>query len=297
MPDLLVVGGGGQLGRALARTRFADGLTPHLADRAEVDLARPESIADALAARPYVAVINAAAYTAVDAAENDVAAAFAANATGPALLADATRRAGLPLIHVSTDYVFDGTKAGAYDEGDPVAPLGVYGASKLAGEYAVLSGNPRAVVLRTAWVVSPFRSNFVKTMLRLAAERPLLRVVDDQRGCPTSADDIAATIATITARMVADAAAPAGVYHFVNAGEGSWCDLARAVMAASGARGGPAVPVEPIATSDFPTPARRPANSRLATARLTRDYGVSPRDWRLAIGEIVAELVTGTAAR
>lgn len=255
-----------------------------------MDIADPASIAAALAARPYAAVVNAAAYTAVDAAENDVAGAFAANATGPAILADLTRRAGLPLVHVSTDYVFDGMKEGYYDEADPVAPQNVYGASKLAGEYAVLSGNPRSVVLRTAWVMSPFRANFVKTMLRLAGERPLLRVVADQRGCPTSADDIAAAITTIVARQLDDPEAPAGIYHFVNAGEASWCDLARAIIAFDAELGGSPIPVEPIATSDFPTPARRPANSRMATDRIFRDFAIVPRDWHEAVKDIVEEL-------
>ena len=297
VPDILIVGGGGQLGQALARASWPDGLSPRILTRAALDIADPSGIATALAACPCAAVVNAAAYTAVDAAETDEAAAFAANASGPAFLADATRRAGLPLVHVSTDYVFDGTKTGAYDEDDRTAPLGVYGASKRAGEQAVLSGNPRSIVLRTAWVLSPFRSNFLKTMLRLAGERPILRVVDDQHGCPTSADDIAAAIATITARLIADPAAPTGVYHFANAGEASWYDLAGEIMARSAAHGGPSAPVEPIASADFPTAARRPRNSRLATARITRDFGIAPRPWQAAVADIVAELSRPVPAR
>ena len=295
MADILIAGGGGQLGQALARAAWPAGLRAHAVPRAVLDIADPAAIAAALAARPYAAVVNAAAYTAVDAAEDDAAAAFAANATGPAILADLTRRAGLPLVHVSTDYVFDGTGDRPYREDDPVAPLGVYGASKLAGEYAVLSGNPRSVVLRVAWVVSPFGANFVKTMLRLAAERPALRVVDDQRGCPTSADDIAVAITTIVTRLLADREAPTGLFHFANAGEASWCDLAREVMACSAAAGGPAVPVSPIGTADYPTPARRPAFSRLDTARVRRNFHLSPRDWRPAVDDIVRELTLAGA--
>ncbi|TVV71858.1 dTDP-4-dehydrorhamnose reductase [Sphingomonas solaris] len=289
MTAVLVLGGNGQLGQALGRARWSEGTVVHRPGRDVIDLARPESIATALAAHPYDIVVNAAAFTAVDAAQDDVAGAFAINATGPAILADATRRAGLPLIHVSTDYVFDGSATGAYPEDATPQPLGVYGASKLAGEYAVLSGNPRAIVLRTAWVISPFRANFLKTMLRLAAERPALRVVDDQRGSPTSADDLAEAIAAIVPRLAGDADAPTGIYHFVNAGEASWCELAREIMACSASRGGPSVPVEGIPTSAFPTPTRRPVNSRLATGRLTRDYGIEPRDWQAAVRDIVAD--------
>lgn len=242
--------------------------------------------------RSYAAVINSGAYTAVDRAEGEAAAAFAANAFGPALLADATRVAGIPLIQVSTDYVFDGTGQGEYVEGDAVAPLGVYGASKLAGELAVRAGNPRSVVMRTAWVLSRHRANFLKTMLRLAADRPVLRVVDDQHGCPTSAHDIAEALKTITLRMIDDEAAPRGVFHFVNAGDTTWAGLAREVFALSAARGGPSAEVEGITTAEYPTPARRPANSRLSTQKIQREYGIVPRPWGAAVSEIVDQLST-----
>lgn len=287
---ILVTGGAGQVGLELAAAAWPDNVILHTPTRADLDLANIDSVRAAFARTPFAAVINSGAYTAVDKAEADVGAAFAANAMGPAVLAEVTREAGIPLIQVSTDYVFDGSDDGFYAENDPVDPLGVYGASKLAGELAVRSGNPRSVVLRTAWVLSVHRANFLKTMLRLAADRPLLRVVDDQHGCPTSARDIAAALRTITLRMIEDDQAPVGVFHFVNAGETTWAGLAREVFALSAAGGGPSAAVEGITTADYPTPARRPANSRLATSKLTRDYGVAPRAWQDAVAEIVAEL-------
>lgn len=287
---ILVTGGEGQVGRELLAADWPTNVTIHTPPRSELDLGDAASVRAAFQRTPFAAVINSGAYTAVDKAETDVAAAFAANALGPAILADATREAGVPMIQVSTDYVFDGSKDGPYVEDDPVAPLGVYGASKLAGEVATLTGNPRSVVLRTAWVLSAHRANFLKTMLRLAGERPVLRVVDDQLGCPTSATDIADALRTITLQMISDSSAPTGVYHFVNSGQATWADLARQIFENSGASGGPSATVEGIATQDYPTPARRPANSRLHTAKLTGDYGIVPRAWQLAVAEIVARL-------
>lgn len=280
---ILVTGGAGQVGIELGRADWPEDVVIHRPDRATLDLASADSVAACFAATPFAAVVNAAAYTAVDKAEGEVAAAFAANALGPALLADASRAAGVPLLHVSTDYVFDGAKDAPYTEEDAVAPLGVYGASKLAGELAVRAGNPRHIILRTAWVVSAHRANFVKTMLRLAGTHPRLRVVADQRGNPTAAADIADTLKTLTLRLLDDPAAPVGTYHFVNQGDASWADLAEASVAGR-------VPVDRIATADYPTPARRPANSRLATAKLTRDHGITPRPWRAALADILAEL-------
>ncbi len=288
--DILVTGGAGQVGLELARFAWPPHVRLHIPTRAELDLGDADAIRAAFAATPFQAVINSGAYTAVDKAETEVATAFAANAMGPAVLADATRAAGIPLVQVSTDYVFDGSGEQDYVESDPVGPLGVYGASKLAGELAVRTGNPRSVVLRTAWVLSVHRANFLKTMLRLAMDRPTLRVVGDQTGNPTSARDIAEALAMITLKMIADAAAPTGIYHFVNAGSTSWAGLAQEVLAQSAARGGPTAEVEGITTAEYPTPARRPANSRLSTFKITRDYGITPRPWKDAVAEIVAEL-------
>ena len=287
---ILITGGAGQVGLELLAADWPEGVVLHAPTRTELDLSDAASVRAAFAGTPFAAVINSGAHTAVDKAETEVAAAFAANAMGPAVLADATREAVIPLIQVSTDYVFDGAKTSAYVETDPVGPLGVYGASKLAGELAVRQGNPRSVVLRTAWVLSVHRTNFLKTMLRLAADRPALRVVGDQHGCPTSARDIAAALKTITLRMIADEDAPTGVYHFVNSGETTWAGLASEIFALSAASGGPSATVEAIASSEYPTPARRPTNSRLSTDKLTRDYAIAPRPWQAAVAEIVNEL-------
>ena len=291
MGSVLVTGGTGQVGTALQR--LADGRVLVAPARAELDLADPASIKAIVASRPWAAVVNAGAYTAVDKAESDVVTAWTVNALAPAALAEATRAAGIPLLHVSTDYVFDGSKATPYEEGDPVAPVGVYGASKEGGEQAVRTANPRHIILRTAWVVSPDGANFVKTMLRLGADRPELRVVADQHGCPTTASDIARAILTI---LDAEGDAPWGTYHFVNAGEASWHGLAEAVFARAATHGRPQPRVDPIATTDYPTPARRPANSRLSTARIEAAFGIRPRPWRDAVDEVVDALLTGDKA-
>ncbi|UAL08912.1 dTDP-4-dehydrorhamnose reductase [Caulobacter segnis] len=287
---ILITGGAGQVGHELQRAAWSEGVVLHAPTRDELDLTSVASIQALFEKVAFAAVINSAAWTAVDKAETEVAGAFAANAGGPALLADITRERGIPLVQVSTDYVFDGDKIEPYVESDPVAPIGIYGASKLAGEMAVRLGNPRSVVLRTAWVLSAHRANFLKTILRLAADRPALRVVADQYGCPTSAADIADALKTIVLRMIADETAPTGVYHFVNAGEAAWADLAREIFRLSAEAGGPSAQVEDIPSDQYPTPARRPKNSRLATAKLTADYGVRPRAWQSAVADVIAEL-------
>ncbi|MET3528112.1 dTDP-4-dehydrorhamnose reductase [Phenylobacterium koreense] len=287
--QILLTGGSGQVGAEIIRLAPAQ-FQIVAPSRAQLDLSDAAAISRLVASQPWAAVINCAAYTAVDKAESDVVTAWAANAMGPAAFAQATAQAQIPLIHISTDYVFDGSKDGFYVEDDPVAPIGVYGASKEGGEQAVRTANPRHVILRTAWVVSPHGANFVKTMLRLAESRPELRVVADQRGCPTSATDIAQTVLTVLARMVADPEAPTGAYHFVNEGEASWCEFAREIFRMAGERGLPTPVVHAIPTSEYPTPARRPANSRLDAGKLRRDYGITPRPWRVAVEEIVATL-------
>lgn len=286
MPNILVTGGQGQVGLELARLAWPERISLHFPTRAELDIGSQASVAAYLRTRPVDAIVNCAAFTAVDSAEQDPDLAFRINGEAPGWLADS----GVPLIHLSTDYVFDGTKDGYYREDDPVAPLGVYGASKLEGERAVRAGQSRAVILRTAWVVSAHRHNFLKTMLRAGAANPMLRVVDDQRGCPTSAADIASALGIVVSRLITDDAAPLGTYHFVNAGEATWCDLAREIFALSAALGGPSPEVAAIATADYPTPARRPANSRLSTDKIGADYGIRPRHWQAAIRDIVDEL-------
>lgn len=289
MNPVLVTGGSGQVGQALARMA-PEGVELVLPTRAELDISDPESCAEMVASRNWSAVISAGAYTAVDKAEGDVTAAWTANAIGPAALAAAGAKAGIPILHLSTDYVFDGSRPGFYSENAPVAPIGVYGASKEGGEQAVRTANPRHIILRTAWVVSPFGNNFVKTMLRLGADRPELRVVGDQYGCPTSALDIASTFLTLLDKAVSGDAAW-GTYHFVNAGDTNWSGLAGAVIDRAATHGRPHPTVTAISTADYPTPAKRPANSRLSTEKLTKAFGIQPRPWREAIDAIVDELI------
>ena len=290
MSEILLTGGSGQVGTAL-RLLAWPGATVVAPGRAELDMADPAALAAMVASRPWALVINCAAYTAVDRAESDVVAAWTVNALAPAALAAACARAGVPILHVSTDYVFDGAKPAPYVETDPVGPLGVYGASKEGGEQTVRTANPRHVILRTAWVVSATGSNFVKTMLRLGAERPLLRVVADQHGCPSSAADIATAIAAIAARQINDANCPCGTWHFTNAGETTWHGFAQEIFVQAAARGGPTPQVEAITTAQYPTPARRPANSRLSTAKIARDFGIAPQPWQAALGPILAQLL------
>ena len=291
MSDILITGGAGQVGRALLRLTWPAGTALAAPPRAELDLADPAALSAWVLARRFALIINCAAYTAVDKCESDACAAWTANALAPAALAQAGAAADIPIIHISTDYVFDGRKAEPYVETDAVSPLSVYGASKAGGELAVRTANRRHIILRTSWVFGAAGSNFVKTMLRLGAERPSLRVIDDQFGTPTSADDLAQAIAVIARRLILDTDAPAGTYHFTNAGETTWCGFAAEIFEQSARRGGPSARVEPIPAAQYPLPARRPANSRLATRAIARDFGVNPRPWRAALSDIMDELL------
>ncbi len=288
--DVLILGGGGQVGQMLQRVDWPEGVTLHAPDRDAVDLADPAAIARIVAERPWDLVVNAAAYTAVDKAEDDVAAAWMLNAVAPAVLARETGRAGIPLVHISTDYVFDGSKDAPYVEADPVAPLGVYGASKEGGEQGVRTGNPHHVILRTAWVYGPDRANFVKTMLRVGKDRAELNVVADQIGCPTNTGDIARAIRTI-ADAVWAREGRWGTYHLAGTGEASWHAFATKIFDIVGDRWDQVPTVHPIPTSDYPTPATRPANSRLDCAKVERDYGFRARDWGGALAETVNTLL------
>lgn len=293
-PLLLVTGRDGQVARAIRDALPLAGWDVAAVGRPEADLERPETVADAIrAARPAV-VVSAAAYTAVDKAEDEPARAHEVNAVAPGVIAAAAADVGAPIIHFSTDYVFDGTKGRPYAEGDPTAPLGVYGATKLAGEVAVAAVNPRHVIVRTAWVASPVGSNFVRTMLRLAAERPSLRVVADQIGAPTFAADIADAVRVIADRVVAMPAASSacyGVFHTSSDGETSWHGFAEAIIEGAAQRGGKAVPVEAIATADYPTRARRPSYSKLSTEKIAQVYGVRPPHWRASLERCLDALI------
>jgi dTDP-4-dehydrorhamnose reductase len=286
---LLVLGAGGQVGRELCRREWPTDYRAAAFDRADVDITREESIAAAMRRERPDLVTNAAAYTAVDRAESEPDAAWAANCTGPEHLAAACREAAIPLIHISTDYVFDGSKAGPYREDDPVNPLGVYGRSKEAGDHALREALAEHVILRTAWVYSAHGHNFVKTMLRLAAERPVLRVVADQTGSPTSAADIAAAIATVV-RRVAAGQGRWGTFHFTGAGAVTWHGFAETIFDLAEPWRGPPPRVEAITTADYPTPARRPANSVLDCTRIGEAFGITPRPWREALADVIQEL-------
>jgi dTDP-4-dehydrorhamnose reductase len=292
---VLVTGANGQLGIELARAVWPAGFAVVALGRDALDLADPAAIAHVVAAghdgQPFAAVVNGAAYTAVDKAEGDAVAAWRVNALAPAAFGAACRAADIPLVQLSTDYVFAGDKQGAWEVDDPVAPLGVYGASKLGGELAVRTSGARHAIVRTAWVVSAHGANFVKTMLRVGATNPALRVVDDQRGSPTSAADLAAALVTIATRLADD---PTGTFHFSNAGATSWAGFAAEIFRQSALRGGPSAEVVPIATVDYPTPATRPANSLLSHAAITAAYGIDPRSWQDALGDILDELIGDT---
>jgi dTDP-4-dehydrorhamnose reductase len=274
---LYVIGGQGQVARSLREAAACDSdIVFGCAQRPDTDLLRPASIAQALAEfRPDI-VINPAAYTAVDKAESEPEQAFAVNRDGARAVAAAAASQGVPVIHLSTDYVFDGTKDTPYVEGDPVNPRSVYGRSKLEGELAVAAVNPQHIVLRTAWVYSPFGTNFARTMLRLAGERDQLRVVNDQLGCPTYAPDIALAAIAVAKKVIGEGWSPkfAGVTHLVGPDALTWYEFASDIVRGAALRGGRSVPISPIATSDYPTPAERPANSRLSTARLASVFDV-----------------------
>lgn len=260
----------------------------------DLDLAAPDedAIHAALAAARPEAIVNAAAHTAVDKAESERELAFAINAEGAGGVARAAARLGIPVVQISTDYVFAGDKPSPYVESDPTGPTGVYGASKLAGEQAVLASGADAAILRTAWVYSPFGANFAKTMLRLAATRDEVGVVADQIGCPTSALDLADAVIAVAVNLAqhSDPAAR-GLFHATGTGEGSWADFAEAIFAASAAVGGPSARVKRITTADYPTPAQRPANSRLDCSKLAAVHGVRLPDWRESTRAVVARLV------
>lgn len=291
MRHVLVTGAGGQLGTELQRCAWPEGWQVTALDMADLDLRDTAAIAAMVASRPWAAVINGAAYTAVDKAETDLVTAWAVNAMAPAAFAQGCAVANIPLVQVSTDYVFAGDKAGAWEVDDPVGPLGVYGASKLGGELAVRTSGARHAIVRTAWVVSAHGNNFVKTMLRVAEGRDQLSVVDDQRGSPTAAADLAAALMTIAVRLADDAQAPTGTFHFSNAGDISWADFATEIFRQSAQRGGPSAAVARIPSSAYPTPARRPANSLLSHATIRDAYGIVPRDWQTALSDILDELI------
>lgn len=288
--SILVIGRHGQLARALAEAAGGRRLI-HLG-RPELDFVRLETLPVALATHHPSLIVNAAAYTAVDKAENDHAAAQAANVDGPEALATWCAAADIPLIHVSTDYVFDGSKGAPYLESDPPRPIGVYGTTKRAGELGVLAVCPKAIILRTSWVYAPYGNNFVLTMLAAGARLPKLRVVADQIGCPTSAPDLAAAILGIADRLAAGWRPEyAGIFHAAGRGATSWYGLAEAALDIAAEFGRPRPQIEPIATTDWPTPVQRPADSRLHCDRLEAVFAQRLPDWRDGLRRTVARAI------
>jgi dTDP-4-dehydrorhamnose reductase len=298
VPTFLVTGSRGQVGFELRRSLASLGKVIAL-DRSGCNLAEPAALREIVRRIKPDVIVNPAAYTAVDAAENDEQTAFAINGAAPGVLAEEARALGSLLIHYSTDYVFDGLKESAYVETDAVNPQSVYGKSKLAGEQAVAASGAAAIVLRTCWVAGSHGSNFAKTMLRLGGERESLRVIADQFGAPTTA----ALIADVTAQIVARhwlhgdrAALATGVYHLAAAGKTSWHGYATEVLQFAASRGiefkvDPAR-IEAIATTDYPLPAPRPANSRLDTHKLRQTFGIYLPDWRDGVHHLLEQLLS-----
>jgi dTDP-4-dehydrorhamnose reductase len=291
---IAITGSRGQVAFSLSeRSAFNSALTVIPVGRPDLDLANPDSVAPALErARPDV-IVSAAAYTAVDKAESEPELAMTINRDGAAAVARAAERLHVPLIHISTDYVFSGEKPAPYVETDAVGPLGVYGRTKLAGEVAVRLEHSSPIILRTAWVYSIHGANFVKTMLRLAGERDRLRVVDDQIGNPTSALDIADGILQVVAQIGRNPGL-AGTYHMSGSGEATWCGFARHIFDVSERLGGPSASVEPIPTTSYPTPARRPKNSRLNNGLFAKAFATRLPPWQESVERCVTSLVKAT---
>jgi len=294
MKTLLVTGRNGQLARALAalEPRFAElGFAWCQIGRPRLDFDRTPTIDAAFREARPAFVINAAGWTAVDAAEAQEEAAARANDTGPARLAAACAAADIPYIHVSTDYVFDGEKGEPYVETDTPRPINVYGATKLAGERKILAHGGRVLILRTSWVYSAGGTNFVRTMLAASRKTDRLRVVADQRGCPTSANDLAAAILAITGRVAAGwRDAYGGVFHLAGTGDATWHRFAEAIFESAARFGWPVSALSPITTAEWPTAARRPADSRLDCGKLAATFGLRMPAWEASLGRVIEEM-------
>jgi dTDP-4-dehydrorhamnose reductase len=293
--SILVFGAAGQLGHEVLALAGARDIEATGCNRAEADITDFASVRAAILAVKPRLVLNAAAYTAVDRAEAEPEAAYAANAVGAETIARAAALRQVPVIQISTDYVFDGTKRGAYVETDPIAPLGVYGETKAAGEAMVRQANPRHFILRTSWLYGRFGANFLKTILHLSRTRKELRIVADQRGCPTSTQDLAEAVFAID-RALARGIWHPGTYHFAGHGATTWHGFATAIVEAQAQATGRRPKVSAIATADYPTPARRPANSELDSSRFASVFGYRARDWQTRARETVEMLFEETRA-
>lgn len=289
---LAVTGRNGQVVRSLVERAAGTDIDVMCIGRPELDLDQPDTIARALAPIGADVIVSAAAYTDVNKAEAEPDLTERINARAPAVLAACASARGIPLIHLSTDYVFDGSKTDPYVESDPTCPINAYGHTKASGERAVEAAHPRHVILRTSWVYSPFSRNFVRTMLALAHKQDEIRVVSDQVGHPTAASDIADGVIVVAHHLVEGRGdARYGTFHMAAAGAASWAEFATAVFAASAARGGPTARVVPIASAEYQTPARRPANARLDCTKIARVYGVSLPPWQPSLDRCVGRIL------
>ena len=292
---ILLTGAYGQVGWELTRRSRKRGFAVEATDVDVFDITDPRAVEEKVCGQGWELVVNCAAYTAVDRAESEPELALAVNRDGPANLAAACGKAHIPLVHISTDYVFDGSKQGPYRETDPVLPLGVYGRSKAEGDTEVRSRLREHIILRTSWVYGVHGNNFVKTMLRLGQERRVLRVVNDQQGCPTNAADLAEVILAIAGRCDRN---PWGTYHYSGKGVTTWHGFAEAIFAEAQKYTSLLVErVEPIPSAQYPTPAKRPANSVLDCSLFTSTFGIEPRPWRESLADVIHGLLSQEQAR
>lgn len=295
---IVVTGKEGQIARSMAALGPRMGVDIVTVGRPELDLAEPGGVMAALEAVRPDAIVAAAAYTMVDKAETERDLAFAVNGAGAKAVAEAAARLGVPLLHLSTDYVFDGRKTTPYVETDPTMPACVYGASKLAGERYAAEAAGDLAIFRTAWVYSPYGVNFLKTMLRLAETRDRITVVCDQQGCPTSADDIAHALILAARRMIEEPDEKyRGIFHLTGAGHASWAEFAQEILFLAEAHGHRPAAVAPVTSDQYPSPVRRPANSRLSGEKLAHIYGIALPDWRISTRKVVDTLLGCTLSQ
>ena len=288
---ILIIGCNGQVGTELRIQMQKRGQEIIAVDLPEMDITDASSVKKYVTMPGVNLVINAAAYTAVDRAESEEAPAFAVNATGPGLIAECAKTRNIPFIHISTDYVFDGTKNSPYVETDPVSPAGVYGKSKAKGDMLVAEHMEKHIILRTSWVCSAHGANFVKTMLRLGREKEVIRVVDDQKGCPSFAQDIAEAIVTIAERCLADQEIPWGIYHYCGEEATSWFGFAQEIFRQAAKREALTLKsLLPIPTSEYPLPARRPMNSVLDCTKIIQNFSIHPKPWKQSLQKTLTDL-------
>jgi dTDP-4-dehydrorhamnose reductase len=293
---IAVTGSHGQVARSLREQSDSAGVDVITLGRPVLDLAHPGTIDTTLVSGIADVLVNAAAYTDVNKAESEPDVADCVNGQAAGLLAARARRLGIPIIHLSTDYVFDGEKAEPYREDDPLNPLSAYGQSKARGEQAVAAAHPQHVILRTSWIYSPFGRNFVRTMLDLAGRQPGIRVVSDQVGNPTAAADIAAATFSVARQLIEGSGGQRyGTFHLSATGTASWAEFATAIFRASADRGGPSASVIPISTAEYPTPAKRPRNSRLDCTKIANTYGITLPDWRTSLSPCINRILESGA--